>query len=252
VKNSNDDASSASSELNQIEEVFEIAEQTENKHEISTEVKVQCGGNQKMLLGLLDTGATSIFIKKHALKDVTHTIQKIDLKVKGQCSQSSLKEIATFEIKLPDFCTSRSVTIQAYVEDASIGRHDIVLGLCFVKDLGLIFDFKHYIVSWDDISAPMKKLGEILPEELSFIDPQDAQAPEIIQSATKRMEKAFTSNNYESYSYKSMILKCEHLTKSQQLSLMKLFEECSSLFDGTLGKVPNFKAKLELKPDAKP
>jgi hypothetical protein len=142
-----------------------------------------------MLLGLLDTGTTGIFIKKNALKDVMHTIQRIDLKVKGRYSQSSLKEVATFDIKLPDFCSSHSITIQAYVEDTSIGWHDVVLGLRFIQELGLIFDFKHYIVSWDDISAPMKKHGGITPDELSFIDPQDAKAPEIVQCATKRMEK---------------------------------------------------------------
>jgi hypothetical protein len=216
VNNNNNNASSASSKLNQIEEVFEIDDGEKPKHEISSEVRVQCYGNNKMLLELLDTGATGIFIKKNALKDVMHTIQKIDLKVKGRYSQSSLKEVATFDIKLPDFCSSCSITIQAYVEDASIGWHDIVLELRFIQQLGLIFDFKHYIVSWDDISAPMKKLGRITPDELTFIDPQDVEAPEIVLHATKRMEKAITSNNYESYNYKSMILNCEHLTKSNR------------------------------------
>jgi hypothetical protein len=72
------------------------------------------------------------------------------------------------------------------------------LGLHFIRQLGLTFDFKHFIDSWDDISAPMKKLGGITPDELLFIDPQDAEAPEIVQCATKGMEKAITPNNYES------------------------------------------------------
>jgi hypothetical protein len=72
VNNNNNKASSASLELNQIEEVFEIndEEKTKPKHKISTELSVQCHGNNKMLLGLLDTGATGIFIKKNALKDI--------------------------------------------------------------------------------------------------------------------------------------------------------------------------------------
>jgi hypothetical protein len=49
------------------------------------------------------------------------------------CSQYLLKELATFHIKLPDFGSCHSITIQAYVEDASIGCHDIVLGLCFIQ-----------------------------------------------------------------------------------------------------------------------
>jgi hypothetical protein len=72
----------------------------------------------------------------------------------------------------------------------------------------------------------MRKLGGIAPEELSFIDPQDTDAPGIVQFATRRMEKAIISNCYEPCNYKSIILNYEHGT--------------------------NFKAKLELKPNAKP
>jgi hypothetical protein len=66
------------------------------------------------------------------MKDVMHTIQKINLKVNGQYSQSSLNEVASFEITLPDFYISRSVTIHAYIEYASIGWYDIVLELRFI------------------------------------------------------------------------------------------------------------------------
>ena len=48
-----------------------------------------------------------------------------------------------------------------------------------------------------------------------------------------------------------MILKCVHLTNDQQNTLMELFAQYSSLFDGTLGKVPNVEVHLELKPNSK-
>jgi hypothetical protein len=49
-----------------------------------------------------------------------------------------------------------------------------------------------------------------------------------------------------------MVLNCTHLTKQQQDELLSLFSKYSSLFDGTLGKIPNVKVHLELKPGAKP
>ena len=204
------------------------------------------------MLGLLDTGATSIFIKRSALKNVTCDISPANIKVKGRYSTSQIKEIASFKIKLPDFCGSRSVIIKAYVEDTSIGRHDIVLGIRYIQEMSLIFDFKRREVTWEDISVPMRKIGDIKPDELAYIDPQDVEAPEIIQQATKRMERMITPNNYNSYNYKMMILKCIHLTKAQQDILLNLFAEYSTLFDGKLGKVPNFKVILELKQDSKP
>jgi hypothetical protein len=151
---------------------------------------------QHLLLGLLDTGATGIFIKREALGKIDHQVKQVSLKVKGHYSQSHLKLIAIFDIKLPDFCGSCCVTVHAYVEDESIGRHDIVLGIRFIKHLGLIFDFKRCTVKWDEIINPMRQHGSINPEELSPIDSQDLEAPEILQQATKRMERAITSNEY--------------------------------------------------------
>jgi hypothetical protein len=172
--------------------------------------------------------------------------------VKGRYSQSQLKEIAIFDIKLPDFCGSRRATIRAYIEENSIGRHDIVLGIQFIKQLGLIFDFQKCIVTWDNLKIPMRKHGSISPEELIILNDQDAEAPEIIHRAVDHIERTITSNEYSSHSYQSMILKCAHLTRDQQNTLMELFAQYSSLFDGTLGKVPNVKVHLELKPNSKP
>jgi hypothetical protein len=116
----------------------------------------------------------------------------------------------------------------------------------------LIFDFKRQSVEWDELSIPMRKLGSISKEELSPIDPLDSEAPEIIQQATMRLERAITDNNYQSHNYKTMILKCKHLNPSQQDTLIHLFKQYSSLFDGTLGKIPEIKVHLELKPNSKP
>jgi hypothetical protein len=155
LKNQSDEASSTGSEVNHIEEIFQVQDtnKTHNSNEINTEVQVQCHGKHTnhFMLGLLDTGAT-------------------------------------------DFCGSRHITVCAYVEDNSIGRHDIVLGLRFIKQLGLIFDFARCAVTWNDITIPMRQNGIIHPEELSPIDMQDIEAPEILQHATRRMERHITSN----------------------------------------------------------
>jgi hypothetical protein len=67
------------------------------------------------LLGLLDTGATGIFVKRKALKGIDHQVEQVNLEVKGRYPQSQLKEIAIFDIKLPDFCGSRSATVRACI-----------------------------------------------------------------------------------------------------------------------------------------
>ena len=141
-------------------------------------------------------------------------------------------------------------SLKPMLKTLQLGAMNIVLGIRLIQEMSLIFDFKRREVTWEDISVPMRKIGDIKPDELAYIDPQDVEAPEIIQQATKRMERMITPNNYNSYNYKMMILKCVHLTKAQQDILLNLFAEYSTLFDGKLGKVPNFKVKLELKQDA--
>jgi hypothetical protein len=66
------------------------------------------------------------------------------------------------------------------------------------------------------------------------------------------MEKMISSNNYNSYNYRDMILKCNHLNETQQNELLNLFSRFSTLFDGTLDKFPNIKVKLILCKSAKP
>ena len=69
-----------------------------------------------------------------------------------------------------DFYNSRTVDVQAYVEDEVVGQHDIVLGIKFIQQLGLILDFQSQTVSWDEISIPMRLRGTIQPEELNVVE----------------------------------------------------------------------------------
>jgi hypothetical protein len=50
-------------------------------------------------------------------------------------------------IKLPDFCSNKTIEIQAYIEDEVIGRHSIILGIQIIQQLGLIFDFLRGMVT---------------------------------------------------------------------------------------------------------
>jgi hypothetical protein len=86
--NSNDDASETDSEINHIEEIFHILDGKEKSNEISTELRIQGIKNNKtntnhLLLGLLDTGATSVFVKKAALQHIDPQIKQINVQVKG-------------------------------------------------------------------------------------------------------------------------------------------------------------------------
>ena len=50
---------------------------------------------------------------------------------------------ASFQIKLLDLCSSRTVDVEAIVEENANGRHDIVFGRRFCQEQNMIFDFKY-------------------------------------------------------------------------------------------------------------
>eukprot|EP00957_Ditylum_brightwellii_P185415 14118399-Ditylum_brightwellii.AAC.1 len=89
-------------------------------------------GHTKCILGLLDTGAigkVGAFIKRDALRSIPHTTERVNGKIQGRYATESAMEVATFDIKLPELCCSKTITITAYVEDNARGRHDLVLGI---------------------------------------------------------------------------------------------------------------------------
>jgi hypothetical protein len=110
-------------------------------------------------------------------------------------------------------------------QNNSTGRHDIVLGIRFIKQLGLIFDIKRCAITWNDVAIPMQQNGSIRPEELSPVDIQDIAAPEILQHARRRMECTISSNQYHQRNDQAMIIKCIHLSNTQQDSLLVLFNQ---------------------------
>eukprot|EP00957_Ditylum_brightwellii_P167631 12760920-Ditylum_brightwellii.AAC.1 len=59
-------------------------------------------------------------------------------------------------MKLPEFCRSKTVQETAHVEDDAQGHHEIILGTKYCGLLGLNFNFKERIVTWDDVSLKMK------------------------------------------------------------------------------------------------
>jgi hypothetical protein len=72
------------------------------------------------------------FIKQSLLKTIQHKIQPVDVQVKGRYSQSHITQIASFKIKLSDFCNYKIIMVQAHVENKVIGRHEIILGVQFI------------------------------------------------------------------------------------------------------------------------
>jgi len=213
-------------------------------------------GSKKHLavLGLFDSGASSNFVPRSTLKHVNHTIEPVNVRVKGRYSSTTIKEKASFLVRLPDFASSKSIQVTALVEDNNnvVGRHDIIFGSTFLQELGITFDYARGLITWDDVSTSMKTISAEEISNLNDEDPSDADLPEFMKVATKRGARAIKPNIYNKYNYRDMVLKCHHLSGEQKDVLIDLFSQYEDLFSGKLGSVPGPPVSLKLKPGSKP
>eukprot|EP00957_Ditylum_brightwellii_P006672 506863-Ditylum_brightwellii.AAC.1 len=160
-----------------------VTNETTEADNLSTKTIIEMtttDGSKKNILGLLDTGAIGkigAFIKRDALVSIPHTIKQVGGRIQGRYAVETSKEVATFNIKLPKLCQSKTVNISAYVEDNAKGCHNIVLGIKYCSLLGLSFDFKNNIVTWDNVSIKMRQRGELQSATVTAIHPGDAYLP---------------------------------------------------------------------------
>ena len=139
------DTEDEASEMNNIYEEMNTVQGKDIKklsNPTLSEVYVELAPSKKMVLGLLDSGATGVHVKRPVLSLTKCTLANANIHVTGRYGKSYVSETATFKIKLPDFCRSRSMLVTANINDNAIGRHNIIFGARFLTDLGLIFDYK--------------------------------------------------------------------------------------------------------------
>ena len=223
----------------------------------STEIKVELinpsNDNNVLVLGLADTGAKSIFIKRSALNRIPHRIENCLIKSQGRYGNSSkISNIATFQLRLPQFSSSRVIKVRAYVEDNATGRHDIIFGIQFMSELGLVLDLKHQTLIWYDASMAMMPSGSIDISSLNEADPADTHLPAFVQEANTRLVKGMHPNNYKKHNYKDMVLQCSHLSPMMKQQALTLFANYKVLFDGGLGLIPGPPVSLKIKPNVRP
>ena len=116
--------------------------------------------------------------------------------MKGRYNTTVIKHKATFDVRLPDFTTSKVVRDTALVEDDNdvVGRHNIIVGINFLRELGISFDFSRSIFSWDGVVTAMKTINLNEINGINDEDPSDADLPAFMKVATKKAATSFKPN----------------------------------------------------------
>ena len=125
--------------------------------------------------------------------------------MKARYSTPVIKQMAVFDCKLPDFCSSKKLTVEAYIDEDAIGKHDIIFGRSFCAELGIIMNYKTKPIIWDNLFIPMSTKNRVPSVNNILEDPGDKDLPPFMQRSTQRMSKGLNPNAYDKQNFRDMV-----------------------------------------------
>ena len=199
---------------------------------------------------LLDTGCSNTIISKNYL-NLCKSIKKSKSRYSTAVGVYKTSKHGTIKFKLPEFSNSKEITWNMDIGDLGVLEYDMIIGRDLMKSLGLIIDFKHEVLRWDDVTIPMNRTKIINKKEFNEIF-QLATEPRTVQKATERVTKILDAH-YEKANLVDVVKRhCCHLSTKRREAILNLLLQYEDLFDGTLGTFHTKPVHLELKKDAVP
>ena len=133
---------------------------------------------------------------------------------------------------------------------------DLIIGTKTMTELGIILDFKHRMITIDEIKLPMRNIEDLPASNKKALSYNTRLAnkyePKSTELATQRVVKILDAN-YEKANLPEIVQNnCSHLKPAEQWTLLELLEEFEDLFDGTLGDWDTKPVSFELKEGIKP
>ena len=202
---------------------------------------------------LWDGGASDSMVKKSYVRKFRdkfkHNLQVYDTAAGKYTSEYEVK----INFTMPEFSGSKIIKHKFQVDNEDVNAN---IGYDMIK-LGCITDFKRNLLTWEDISVPMRSAYTDTDKprfscaEIHEIIKWTAE-PLVTQEATERAIKILDSN-YEAADLDKIARSAEHLDDEQKANkLLVLLKDYEDIFDGTLGKWKTEPVEIEIKTNDKP
>ena len=167
------------------------------------------------------------------------------------------------DISFPEFVNGQTVDgVEARLFDSHTCRYDIIFGRDSLQKTRMKFCFKRNRVEWMGASITMKPVTHynMLTEATALrFQPEDSLFILYINLILDQEEDQFFEDEnmllerkYTKVKPSEVVEQHDHLSTVEQNKLRETLEHYPELFDGKLGRVPNFKFKIELKEDSTP
>jgi hypothetical protein len=124
-----------------------------------------------------------------------------------------------------------------------------------MKEFGIILDFKHKMITIDEVELPMQSINylqgystlRVLKLKRSL-----AMEPHSTQDATKRVMQILYAKYKKADLQSTVRDNCKHLSAGQQKKLLQLLKKYETLFEGTLGYWKTKPVSFQLKEGVSP
>ena len=225
---------------------------------VRAQVRLRYGKKKqtRMCTMLLDSGASHSICKYSLVKKCKLDLDK---STSWSTTNGSFSTTHTCDLKftMPELSTTSQIDWRFHVTKQPMG-YDFIVGRDLLRELGIVLNFRHSYIQWDDVQFPMGMASDVnnpsnannASELLSSSHPF-VQESELLQTDVERM-KTILDAKYEAADLAYVCSQCTHLSSSEQQSLLSLLNKYKSLFDGTLGTWKNTTLDIELKEGATP
>ena len=215
---------------------------------------------RKIFRVLLDSGSDGdlLFHEKGTPKHFPYLTRQVPKTWHTSNGDFHTKGKSEVHLKFFEYSNSKRVLIHPDVVTCKKGDKpvfDLIIGTKTMNELGIILNFKHKMITIDEIELPMQSLHKMPTSKRKalalFNGLANQKEPTSTLEATNRVVRILDAN-YKKANLQEVVNTCSHLSTNEQTMLLELLTEYEPLFDGTLGAWKTTPVSFELKEGAKP
>ena len=207
----------------------------------------------KVLLGLIDSGASETLVKESVIKELVK-IKKLEVEKKWKT------KAAIFATRYK--CTLKGLKLRQFkrkqefdIKDANVlqdddEKYDIILGRNTNQEIGMDNISSRLCFQWAKNEVNITTINFWTKE--SRLNYEVYIVENNIEDELNEMYdlSKTTRNNYHKIKFEEESKKLSHLSRIQQNKLVEIWQEYKDVFKGTVGKYTKFQITLEFKKGA--
>jgi hypothetical protein len=206
--------------------------------------------NYKIVKSLIDSGASKSIMTLKAAKGLPSS-RKTETKKWSTAAGMMLNTTAkTKRLKfcLPELNANRNIEKSFHVVDIELKNYDMIIGRDLMSSLLLDIKGSDMSIKGDDSAIPWRSIDSTVNDIYLAEDPCNYQQAE---QEMQRMTDILDAK-YKKADLNQIASSANHLTNSEQSSLLALLKKYEDLFDGTLGTFTGTPYDIKLKENVEP